>query len=788
MLRNYVKIALRNLYKQRLYAAINVFGLTFGIACFAFISLWVWDEFKHDSFHKNGEHIYQAFTEKSGENEKTIVPYIPSALVALLRAQVPEIKGITRVFPANAAFEKGDSRFLERGIYADEALLDMFSFPLREGDRQNLFDSPNAVVITAELAEKYFPGGSPLNHFIEISQENNKKQSYIVGGVLENIPAHSSLQFDFILSYQEFEDRYRPWWKGNNPHSLSNYNVTAYLEAEVGMDRSNLDSKLSTVLVNHSDRNDALFVYPFEEMYLHNDISEGRDFSGKIKNVRLLSIIAVVILLIACINFTNLSTAIASQRRIEIGLRKAIGAQRRQIIVQLVIESILVALVATILAITAVEIVMPVFNALTNKNIVVPFDSIAMILSSSVGAIVLGVVAGLYPALIFSSFQLSAKKEFKSKAIRLFDLRKVLVVTQFTLSTVFIVFTIVVFNQIKYIQEKPLGIRTDDILSHQLHGIREKSGAYRQELLALPGVESVSFTEQDPISTTNPNNGVFWPGKPEGAVFFFNVIQVSEDFLSTFEIDLIQGRAFHDQDEAHMQFIINQAAADAMMLDEPIGSPLTVWGHEGKIVGVAENYHHQSLAEQIEPVIIKCNPDQTWSAYIQFDTENTQGLLTDIEAVYSKYEENYPFDYTFLDDQRLSSYTDLTVIGDLTFGFALIAIVISCLGLFGLSAFMANRRSKETGIRKVLGANLSSLVYQFSSDFLKLVMLSLALGFPIAFFYIKSWLSTYAYHIEPGIGPYVMAGLTAIIVALLAVSYNTVKAALTNPTDVLRNE
>ncbi|MGD1958204.1 MAG: FtsX-like permease family protein [Fulvivirga sp.] len=487
-------------------------------------------------------------------------------------------------------------------------------------------------------------------------------------------------------------------------------------------------------------------------------------------------------------NFTNLSTAIASQRRIEIGLRKAIGAQRRQIIVQLVIESILVALVATILAITAVEIVMPVFNALTNKNIVVPFDSIAMILSSSVGAIVLGVVAGLYPALIFSSFQLSAKKEFKSKAIRLFDLRKVLVVTQFTLSTVFIVFTIVVFNQIKYIQEKPLGIRTDDILSHQLHGIREKSGAYRQELLALPGVESVSFTEQDPISTTNPNNGVFWPGKPEGAVFFFNVIQVSEDFLSTFEIDLIQGRAFHDQDEAHMQFIINQAAADAMMLDEPIGSPLTVWGHEGKIVGVAENYHHQSLAEQIEPVVIKCNPDQTWGAYIRFDTENTQGLLTDIEAVYSKYEENYPFDYTFLEDQRRHSYTDLNIVGDLTFGFALIAIIISCLGLFGLSTFMAQRRSKETGIRKVMGANLSGLVYQFSTDFMKLVLVSLVLGFPIAFIYTQEWLSTYAYHIEPGIAPYVMAGLTSVIVALLAVSYNSVKAALTNPTDVLRNE
>ncbi|MEM9855940.1 MAG: FtsX-like permease family protein [Bacteroidota bacterium] len=564
--------------------------------------------------------------------------------------------------------------------------------------------------------------------------------------------------------------------------------MTAYLEAEVGVDRSNLDSKLSTVLVNHSDRNDALFVHPFEEMYLHNDISEGRDFSGKIKNVKLLSIIAVVILLIACINFTNLSTAVASQRRVEIGLRKAIGAQRTQIIVQLVIESILVALVAAILAITTVEILMPVFNTLTNKNIVVPFDSIAMILSLGAGSIILGVMSGLYPAVVFSSFQLSAKKEFKPRAMGLLDLRKILVVTQFTLSTVFIVFTIVVFYQIQYIQEKPLGIRTDDILSHPLHGIREKSAAYRQELLALPGVESVSFTEQDPIRTTNANNGVFWPGKPEGSVFFFNVIQVSEDFLSTFEIDLIRGSTFQDQGEADTQYIINKAAAEAMGLDEPIGSPLTVWGHEGKIVGIAENYHHQSLAEQIEPLIIKCNPDQTWGAYIQFETENLPQLLTEIETVYSQYEENYPFDYTFLDDQRQRSYTDLKTIGDLTFGFALTAIIISCLGLFGLSAFMAQRRSKETGIRKVLGANLSGLVYQFSTDFMKLVFLSLALGFPVAFFYTRQWLSTYAYHIEPGIGPYVMAGLTAIIIALLSVSFNTIKAALTNPTDVLRNE
>ncbi|MEM9391180.1 MAG: ABC transporter permease, partial [Bacteroidota bacterium] len=658
MLNNYFKIALRNLYKQKLYTLINTFGLTFGIACFVFISFWIWDELKYDSFHQNGANLYQVFTEKSGEKDKTIVPYIPSAIIEPVRDQVPEVKGIARVFLATIAFEKGDTKFSEQGIYADEALLDMFTFPLREGDKGNLFNKPNSVVITVELAEKYFPGQSPLNQLIDIAQENNEKQSYIISGVLEDIPHHSSIRFDFILSYPEFEDRFRPWWKSTNPYSFSNYNVNAYLEVEQGTDLANLDSKLSTVLANHSDRNDELFVYPFEETYLHNDISGGRSFSGRIENVKLLSIIAVVILLIACINFTNLSTAVASQRRMEIGLRKAIGAQRRQIIVQLVIESILVAVVAAILAITTVEILMPVFNALTNRNILVPFDSISMILSLSVGAFVLGVVAGLYPALVFSSFQLSAKKEFKPKAIGLLDLRKVLVVTQFTLSTVFIVFTIVVFHQIKYIQEKPLGIRTDNILSHQLHGIREKSDVYRQELLALPGVKSVSFTEQDPISTTNANNGVFWPGKPEGSVFFFNVIQVSEDFLSTFEIDLVRGRAFHDQDEGNMQFIINQAAADAMMLDEPIGSPLTVWGHEGKIVGIAKNYHHQSLAEQIEPVVIKCNPDQTWGAYIQFNTENTHGLLHDIEAVYSKYEENYPFDYTFLDDQRQNSYTD----------------------------------------------------------------------------------------------------------------------------------
>lgn len=788
MFRNYFKIAFRNLYKQKLYTSINIFGLTFGIACFAFIALWVWDEMKYDNFHENGANIYQIFAEKSGEKENTIISYIPSAMAEPLQDQVPGVKHIARVFPAIIAFQKEDLRFLEKGVYADASLLDIFSFPVRDGDKGNLFNKPNSVVITAELAEKYFPGKSPLNQLIDISQENNEKQSYIVRGVLENIPDHSSIQFDFVLSYPEFENKYRPWWKSTNPYSFSNYNVTAYIEVEQAADRESLDSKLSSVLENHSDRNDELFVYPFEETYLHNDISEGRSFSGRVENVKLLSIIAVVILLIACINFTNLTTAVASQRRQEIGLRKAIGAHRTQIITQLIIEAMIVSGIATILAITSVEILMPVFNALTNKGIVVPFDSIFMILLLTLGAITLGVLAGFYPALAFSSFQLTSKKDLKYKKVGLLDLRKILVVIQFTLSTVFIVFTIVVFNQIKFIQEKPLGIRTDNIVSHQLHGVREKSDAYRQELLALPGVESVSFTEQDPISTTNANNGVFWPGKPEESVFFFNVIQVSEDFLSTFEIKLIQGRAFYNQHDANMQFIINKSAAEAMMLDEPIGSPLTVWGNEGKIVGVVDNYHHQSLVEQIEPMVIICNPDQTWGAYIQFDTENTQGLLNEIEAVYSRYEENYPFDYTFLEDRLKQSYTDLTVVGDLTFGFAMGAIIISCLGLFGLSAFMANRRGKETGIRKVMGANLTDLVYQFSSDFLKLVVLSLALGFPIAFFYSKEWLSTYAYHLEPGIGPYIMAGLIAVIVALLAVSYNTVKAALTNPTDVLRNE
>ncbi|UII33947.1 ABC transporter permease [Fulvivirga ulvae] len=790
MIKNYIKVSLRFFLRQKLFTTINIFGLTFGLVCFIFMAVWVWDEYSFDRFHKNEDSLYQLFAERDRAGESVIVPYAPSSLVSIIEREVPEVDKIARVFPAHAVFAKAEDTFLEKGIYADPSFLQMFSFPLKEGSIT--IKEPGSVIISAETAEKYFPGQSAIGQYVDLVQNN--RQQYKVTGVLEKIPHQSSLHFDFILPYQHFEDTQRPWWKSSNKYSFSNYNVQVFIQAKPGVVASTLDEKLTTVLKHHSvaDTDDALFTYPFADVYLYDDFSGMGSTSGKILYVRLISVVAIVVLLIACINFINLYTVMASKRNKEVALRKAVGAQRKQVIVQFLTESVLIAVASMFLAITLVEMLMPFFNALTGKHIALPYSSSGFLLLLIAASIFIGSLAGIYPALQFSSFGLLPSKQKLNAKAGVTGLRKVLVVFQFSLSVAFIVFSIVVFNQIRFIGHSDLGIQTRNILRHELHGIRGKQEAYKEELLRIPGIQSVSFTEQDPLNTANKNNGISWPGKPEDDKSFFNVIQVSEDFIETFGIDISEGRAFTFKNRsgqlALKQIIINEQAANAMNLSDPIGMELTVWGNKGIVVGVAKNYHHQPLSRQIEPVVILCNPEETWNAYISIEPDHVNTALQDIAVAYQKYEDQHPFDYSFIEQDYETHYAGLTTIGWLSAIFTAAAIFISSLGLFGLSAFLMQQRSKETGIRKVLGADMAGLLFLFSRDFLKLVLIAISIGLPLAWFYAKSWLSDYAYHFELGLLPFVSAGVCAIVIALASVIFNTLRAAMTNPVHTLKEE
>ncbi|UII25056.1 ABC transporter permease [Fulvivirga maritima] len=771
---------------------INILGLAFGLTCVLLISLWVWDELRHDQFHANNNHIYQLFAELKSDEEANIVPFSPSALASPLQDRLPEIQYISRSFAANVVFNNGHYKFKEQGLYTDAAFTSIFTFPMLEG--KNQLNQPNTVLITQSLAKKYYPKESAIGKTISITQGKNSTADYVVTGVLQDVPKQSSIQFDFLMSYGEFEDAFRPWWQpGNSRGAYTNFNVSTYVSLFERADIKDVNQKLGKFISQFTgqDVKDGLFAYPFNRTYLYGDFSEGRQASGRIKYVQLMSIIAVVVLVIASINFINLSTATAGRRAKEVGLSKTVGALRYQLVIQFILESIFITLISTALALTLAHLILPLFNILTQKHIEMPFTSAPFVFTCLGVSIFVGMLAGTYPAFYLSAFAPSKTlKNALSPSAGLSLLRKGLVIFQFTLSIVFIVYTIVVYNQISFIQQKDLGIKKDNIVHHSLHSISDQPDAYRNDLLQIPDVKSVSFTEHNPLSISNGNRFVNWEGKPENAIVYFNVMQVDRNLLETFELKLIEGQNFPEkyQKEGEQYFIVNQSAARAINKSDLIGTEMVVWGKKGKVVGVVSDFNHQSITKAIEPLILLYNPKEIWQAFISVSGEHKAETLKQIEAVYSKYESQYAFDYSFVEDDYQAAYSEVNTTGKLNYIFATAAILIACIGLFGLSSYLTEQRTKETGIRKVLGASELSLIKLFSSDFLKLVGIAFIIAIPIAWYYSTQWLADFAYHIDLGIAPFAIAGVSAITIALITVSYITIKVAMRNPVKSLKYE
>jgi len=779
------------LLKNTFFSAINILGLAFGLTCTLLILLWVYDELQYDQFHEaNVCQILGAL--KSDEGRLT--PYAPSAMAQPIRDNFQEVEHIARVFPIEVSFQEGDQKFSESGLYADPSFLTIFNFPLKEGRLQNILEAPNEVVISSRLAAKYFPGQSALGKTIGITQSKDLKQQYVVVGVLKPIPKQSSMQFDFILDYGRFESQFRPWWQPENSGgAYTNFNVAMYASLSKHTNLTAFNDKLGAFIRKFTNRDiqDGLYAYPFGKRYLHADYSQGKEATGRIRYIHILLVVAMTILVIACVNFMNLSTATATKRAKEVGLRKAIGASRAQLIVQFIMESVLIAILAMAVAITLAHMLLPIFNYIVQKQIEIPFTNLNFLGVTILISIVTGIIAGCYPALFLSAY--SPAKTLKgtgSTAGGSGIMRKALVIFQFSLSIIFIIYTLIVYSQINFIKDKDLGIKKDNIIYHELHGIAGKTEAYKSELLQIPGVEAVTFTEHNPLYTANGNRFVSWKGKSEDALIYFNVMQVGADILKTFDLKLVEGSGFtpNYSKEGERQFIINEAAARAMQVSDPVGMRLTVWGREGAVVGVVKDFNHQSLMKSIEPVVMIYNPVEVWKAFISINTTDVAGLLEKAQNVYEKYEPNYAFDYSFVSDDLDAGYRELTVSGRLNYIFAMVAILISCIGLFGLSAFVAQQRTKETGIRKVLGASSWGLLRLFTYDFVKLVVVAFVIAAPISWFYADRWLSEFAYHIQIGVLPFVLAGLSAFAIAIFTVSYTTLKVTSANPVDSLKYE
>jgi predicted permease len=632
------------------------------------------------------------------------------------------------------------------------------------------------------MAKKYFGDQEALGKMIRI----NNDQEVQVTGVLQNIPQHSSLQFSWLMPYEVYA-KDKQWLQGWGMLS-----IRTYVQLHANTSQEQAEAKIKKLLQKNDPdpTKSELFLHPYQDVYLYSNFNNGKQDGGRIDYVRLFAIVAVFILFIACINFMNLSTARSARRSKEVGIRKVVGARRSLLISQFMGEAILLTVLSLLFALAIVVLLLPLFNSLTGKTIVIPFSEPVFILALVALAVLTGLIAGSYPALFLSAMQpIKVLKGAIKQGFASILLRKGLVIFQFALSTLLITATLAVYYQIEYIQNKNLGFDREHVISMSIEGdLWKNMYAFKQELLQLPGIKTVTRTGANPLEINASSADITWPGKLPTQTISVSATFVDYDYLSTLNIPLKAGRDFSPQFADSSSYIINETAARLMGMDDPIGQDIEFWIGKGKIVGVLKDFHTQSLHKPIEPYVLMLAPGNTWMMLIKTEPGKTAQALSSLEKLSRKYNPGYPFEYHFLDETFEKQYKSETLIGQLAGYFGCLAIFISCLGLFGLATFTAEQRTKEIGIRKVLGASVGNITLLLSTDFLKLVAIAFIIASPIAWYAMSKWLENFAFHIDLGVELFLLAGVAALLIALGTVSFQSVKAALSNPVKSLRSE
>ena len=715
---------------------------------------------------------------------------IPKPLEATMRETYPEIThSALMTWQNKLLFTKEEKAAREWGRFVGNEFLEIFSFPLLVGDPATALAEIHNVVLTEELADKYYGTewrNNPQAILGQILKIDNR-QDFQVSGVLAKLPSNSTLQFDFLLNVEEFIQR-NDWldhW-GNN-------SLRMFVKLQEGTDLMAFNEKLINVIRDNRDNNPNVdvFLQPYEDIHLHNEYQQGQLVGGRIEYVRIFFIVALFLLLIACINYMNLATARSLRRAREIGVRKVVGAQKHTLMGQFLMESVLLAVISLVIALLIVHAVLPAFNTLTGKEIHFSIFHLPYLGTALGIALLVGLLAGSYPAFFLSSIRLTrvlkgTLKHTKSSAY----FRKGLVVFQFFMSMLLIVGTLTIYRQINYIKTKNLGINKANTLYLQMEDdMLPKFETFKQKLSQQPGIAHVTTSSQSPLSVGNSTSDPTWEGKDPEADILFHIINSNYDFIKTVKMELLEGRDFSREFGTDTSnYIINEAAARAMGMENPIGENLEFWDRAGKIIGVVKDFHFQSFYEPIEPLIIRLHPENTWMIFMRTQPGQTQEALASLEEVHQQFFPEYPVEYRFLDEEYAESYKSEMVIGKLASAFAIIAVFISCLGLLGLAAFATEQRTREIGIRKVMGASVSQLVLLLSRDFTRLVLISLAFAVPVAYLLMDQWLSDFEYRIKLGFGVFVVAGVATILISWLTVSYQSIRAASVDPVESLRTE
>ncbi|MGM9506665.1 ABC transporter permease [Larkinella sp. GY13] len=787
MFRNYLKIAWRNLKRNKTFSLINILGLALGMACSLVILLWVQDERAMDRFHANDARIYRVMENQAwaGQDVST-TPSTPGILAENLKKDFPEVeKAAMMTWEQNILLTVGNTFGKEKGRFASGDFLTIFSFPLIQGDARTALARPDGIVISEKLAQKYFPHQDALGKVIRVDNTDDM----MVTGVMAEVPENSSLKFDYLISWERFV-KYNAWvkeWGNNGPRAF------VLLSAKADPDK--VSAKIKDYIkqkTNKQTNNIELFLQKSSEAYLHSNFKNGQLDGGRIEYVRLFIIVAVFILVIACINFMNLATARSVKRAKEVGVRKVVGAERGSLMGQFVGESLLISFLSLFVAVLVVALTLPIFNELTEKHLTFQFADPFFWLVLLVLTLITGLVSGSYPALFLSSLKpvvvLKGVLKFKPSAT---IFRKGLVVFQFSLSIILIVGMIIIYRQIQYIQTKNLGFDKGNLVYMPLEGdLKKNYQTFRSELLTQPGIQAVSASWADPLEVGSSTIGVGWRGKDTTQRILFNQTAVHYDYLKAMGVRLKEGREFSpDYGTDTTNYLINEASARKIGYKNPVGQELTFWGRKGIIVGVVKDYHINSLHVAIEPLILHMQRNE-FDGVVLVRTEGgrTKEALANLERTFRKFNPRYPFEYKFTDQEFGNNYKSENIISKLSNYFAFLAIFISCLGLFGLAAFTAEQRTKEIGIRKVLGASIVNIVLMLSKDFLLLVLLSSVVALPVAWWAMNSWLEKYANRIEIEWWMFVVAVLASLAIALFTISFQSIKAALMNPVKSLKTE
>ena len=786
MLKNYFKVALRNLVNNKVYSLINIGGLTIGIATSLLILLWVGDELSYDRYHTNANRLYRTIVQGQVADQPVALPNSPAPFAEFVKSKVPEVESITRFnLIDKALFTYNNQPFQESdGAYTDPATLTMFSFTFLEGNPATALDDPKSVVLSQTLAHKYFGDEPAVGQTLRFDNQ----QDLAVSAVYADIPENSHLRLAYLLPFELFMQN-----NGIGEDNWSDFNYYTYLQLQEQASAEAVGNKIASLLQELFEDDPFLtgiYLQPITDIHLYSDYSMDISGNGDIQYVYIFSAIALFILAIACINFMNLATARSMKRSKEIGLRKTIGAIKPQLIGQFLGETILYALIAAVLAAVLITLVLPIYNDLSQKNISFDLLHPRVIGFLLLIALMTGVASGIYPALFLSSFDpAKVLKGAHQVGKRGGWVRKGLVVLQFTLSIILIVGTLVIDNQLAFIRNKKLGYNKDNTLVVPMSGeIKQNYDAFKAQLLQQPGILHVTSADQDLTNVSSSTNGADWPGAPEDGLLF-NQLSVDQNFINTFGIRMVEGRAFSpERSTDSTAFILNQAAAKLVGVDNPVGMSFSLHGVEGKVIGVAEDFNFQSMRQAIAPLVLFVSPNWRNNLYIKVDGQRLPEAIAAAESTWKQLNPAYPFEYRFLDESFDRLYQAEQRTGELFNYFAFVAIFISCLGLFGLSAYTAELRTKEIGVRKVMGASVGSILALFTKDFILLVLIALVIAVPVSYYLMHAWLGEFVYRTEISVMVFLIAAVFSLAVTLLTVGYQSVQAARANPVDSLRSE